>query len=50
MADYFFDTFHVHRLQETAGLGPVTLVSADRDLNTAALAEGLAVDDPTTHS
>jgi uncharacterized protein len=40
---------YVHRLQETAGLGAVTLVSADRDLNTAALAEGLAVDDPTTH-
>lgn len=39
----------VHRLQREAGLGPVTLVSADRPLNTAAVAEGLAVEDPTTH-
>jgi predicted nucleic acid-binding protein len=39
----------VHRLQEAAGLGPVTLVSSDRDLNTAAAAEGLTVDDPMTH-
>jgi predicted nucleic acid-binding protein len=40
----------VQRLQRDAGLGPVTLVSADRDLNTAAAAEGLAVEDPTTHT
>jgi predicted nucleic acid-binding protein len=40
----------VHRLQAAAGLGPVTLVSADRDLNTAAQAEGLPVDDPNTHT
>ena len=39
----------VHRLQRDAGLGPVTLVSADQDLNTAATAAGLAVDDPNTH-
>jgi uncharacterized protein len=39
----------VHRLQEVAGLGPVTLVSADRDLNTAALAEGLTVEDPNSY-
>ena len=39
----------VHRLQRDAGLGPVTLVSADRDLNTAAAAEGLAVEDPAMH-
>jgi len=39
----------VHRLQRDAGLGPVTLVSADRDLNTVAAAEGLAVEDPTMH-
>ena len=31
------------------GFGPVTLVSADRELNAAATAEGMAVDDPTTH-
>ena len=40
----------VHRLQEAAGLGPVTLVSSDRDLNIAAAAEGLTVDDPMTHN
>jgi predicted nucleic acid-binding protein len=39
----------VHRLQRDLGLGPVTLVPADRPLNTAAAAEGLAVEDPTTH-
>jgi uncharacterized protein len=39
----------VQRLQQDASLGPVTLVSADRDLNTAATAEGMAVDDPTMH-
>lgn len=39
----------VHRLQGARGLGPITLVSADRPLNTAAAAEGLAVEDPTTH-
>ena len=41
--------FEVHRLQRDAGLGPVTLVSAGRELNTAATAEGLAVEDPTMH-
>jgi uncharacterized protein len=39
----------IHRLRQEAGFGPVMLVSSDRDLNTAAIAEGLAVDDPTTH-
>jgi predicted nucleic acid-binding protein len=37
------------RRQQDAGLGPVTLVSADQALNDAALAEGLAVDDPRSH-
>jgi uncharacterized protein len=37
------------RLQQDAGLGAVSLVSADRDLNTAATAEGLIVDDPRSH-
>lgn len=32
-----------------AGVGSVTLVSAARDLNAAALAEGLTVDDPNNH-
>jgi predicted nucleic acid-binding protein len=39
----------VDRLNQDAGFGPVTLVSADRDLNTAATAEGLAVEDPNLH-
>jgi predicted nucleic acid-binding protein len=39
----------VHRRQEAAGLGPVALVSADRDLNNAAIAAGLTVEDPNTH-
>ena len=37
------------RRQQDAGLGPVTLVSADQALNDAALTEGLAVDDPCAH-
>jgi predicted nucleic acid-binding protein len=32
-----------------AGLGTITMVSADRDLNAAAQAEGLTVDDPNNH-
>jgi uncharacterized protein len=32
-----------------AGFGPVVLVSADQDLNTAAVAEGLLVEDPKSH-
>ena len=39
----------VQRLQQNAGLGPVVLVSSDRDLNAAAMADGLSVEDPTTH-
>ena len=37
----------VNRDHQNAGVGPVTLVSADRDLNAAAAAEDLAVEDPT---
>lgn len=33
----------------SAGESPITLISADGALNTAAAAEGLAVDDPNTH-
>src|SRR5262249_3128147 len=36
------------RLQAT-GLGPLPLVSADRELNAAAAAEGLPVEDPNSH-
>jgi predicted nucleic acid-binding protein len=32
-----------------AGQPPITLISADLDLNGAGLAEGLMVDDPNTH-
>ena len=39
----------MRRLHENMGLGPVALVSADRDLNTAASAEGLTVEDPRMH-
>lgn len=37
-----------HRSQ-ASGLGPITLISADQQLNAAALAEGLGVDDPNNH-
>jgi len=39
----------VDRLHRTAGLGRVTLISADGELNAAATAEGLSVDDPNAH-
>ena len=39
----------VNRRRQAMGLEAVTLVSADRELYTAAVAEGLAVEDPTTH-
>jgi predicted nucleic acid-binding protein len=39
----------VHRLQQKAGLGTVTLISADQALNDAARAEGLTVEDPNSH-
>ena len=39
----------VNRIYQAAGLGPVTLVSADHDLNAAAQAEGLTVEDPNLH-
>jgi predicted nucleic acid-binding protein len=32
-----------------AGTNGITLISADQDLNTAAAAEGLTVDDPNSH-
>ena len=40
----------LHQRHQDAGFGPVTLVSADRDLNAAATAEGLLVEDPMAHS
>ncbi|WP_165073220.1 type II toxin-antitoxin system VapC family toxin [Paludisphaera rhizosphaerae] len=40
----------IDRLNREADLGPVTFVSADRELNAAAIAEGLIVEDPASHS
>jgi predicted nucleic acid-binding protein len=42
-------TVAVHRSRLTAGLPPIALISADQELNAAATAEGLAVDDPVSH-
>jgi predicted nucleic acid-binding protein len=39
----------VHQTRLTAGLPPIIFVSADQELNAAAAAEGLAVDDPARH-
>lgn len=38
-----------NRFRIALGLTPLIFVSADRELNAAALAEGLAVDDPNVH-
>lgn len=38
-----------NRIYQTAGLGTMTLISADQELNAAAIASGLAVDDPNAH-
>lgn len=39
----------VHNMRETLGLPAFVLVSADRDLNTAATTDGLTVNDPNQH-
>jgi predicted nucleic acid-binding protein len=39
----------INRKEHDAGFAPVTLISADRDLNAAATVEGLTVDDPNSH-
>jgi predicted nucleic acid-binding protein len=39
----------IRQQRHDTGFGPVTLVSADRDLNAAATAEGFAVVDPDLH-
>jgi predicted nucleic acid-binding protein len=39
----------IDRSNQKAGFGAVTLVSADRELNAAAIAEGMAVEDPNSH-
>jgi predicted nucleic acid-binding protein len=40
----------VDRIYRAGSLGPITLVSADQSLNDAATAEGLAVENPFTHT
>ena len=42
-------TIRLHQGRSAAGLSGLTFISADGDLNTAAQAEGLAVDDPNAH-
>ena len=39
----------VHNMRQTLGLPAFVLVSADRDLNTAATTDGLIIDDPNQH-
>ncbi len=39
----------IRQQHQEVGWGPVTLISADQALNTAAMAEGLTVDDPRSH-
>ena len=39
----------LHRDRSTHGLSRLTLISADQELNAAAMAEGIDVDDPTAH-
>jgi hypothetical protein len=38
-----------HERRQASKLTPLTLLSADGELNAAATAEGLAVDDPNAH-
>ncbi len=42
-------SMELHRARQAAGLSSVSLISADAELNLAALAEGLTVDDPNDH-
>jgi hypothetical protein len=39
----------LHHGRSAVGLSGLTFISADGDLNTAALAEGLAVENPSDH-
>ena len=38
-----------NRLRQNNGLSAITFVSADNNLNSAATAEGMAVDNPNNH-
>ena len=39
----------INQKEQAAGFAPVTLVSADSDLNAAATTEGLTVENPNLH-
>ena len=39
----------LHQGRSTIGLSRLTLISADQELNAAAIAQGIDVDDPTAH-
>jgi predicted nucleic acid-binding protein len=39
----------VRQIHQDTGRGPITVVSSDRDLNAAAIAEGFTIEDPATH-
>ena len=43
-------TTDLHQARSTVGLDRLTFISADQELNAAAIAEGIDVDDPTTYS
>jgi predicted nucleic acid-binding protein len=42
-------SLELHQRRQAGGLGPITLISADQELNAAATAEGLSVDDTRAH-
>ena len=42
-------TADLHRDRLIYGLSRLTLISADQELNSAAIAEGIDIDDPTAH-
>jgi predicted nucleic acid-binding protein len=42
-------SLELHRRRQAGGLTAITLISADQELNAAATAEGLAVEDPNMH-
>jgi uncharacterized protein len=42
-------TLSLNQARSAAGLSPLTFISADAELNRAALTEGLSVEDPNAH-
>jgi len=45
----FAAAIEISRKEQDAGFAPVTLISADQELNSAATTEGLAIEDPRSH-